>query len=114
MSAKENKTLVRRLFEEAIPGDLDLLRESFADDYVDHCRWENREGLCHMISGFRAAFPKLKCKVEDMIAEGDKVAARVMITGNGKEMEKTIKAVAIYRIENGKIVEHWGHSDSFF
>ena len=54
------------------------------------------------------------------MAEGDRVAARVVmrgthrgefqgITPTGKRVE--VRAIDMFRISNGKIVEHWGHAD---
>jgi len=65
---------------------------------------------------FMAAFPDMRVVLEDMVAEGDKVTARMVQTGthsaelmgvppSGKRVEQP--ALAIYRIENGKLVEGW-------
>ncbi len=68
----------------------------------------------------REAFPDLSITVEDVMAEGDRVAARVTMRGThmgefqgiaptGKRVE--VKAIDMFRISKGKIVEHWGHAD---
>ena len=68
----------------------------------------------------REGFPDLSIMVEDVIAEGDRVAARVTgrgthrrefqgIAPTGKRVE--VRAMGMFRISNGKIVEHWGHAD---
>lgn len=65
---------------------------------------------------FMAALPDLKIIIDDMVAEDDKVTARLLQTGthraelmgvppSGKRVEQ--RALAIYRIENGKLVEGW-------
>jgi predicted ester cyclase len=68
----------------------------------------------------REGFPDLSITVEDVMAEGDGVAARVVMRGThqgefqglaptGKRVE--VKAIDMFRISNGKTVEHWGHAD---
>jgi steroid delta-isomerase-like uncharacterized protein len=66
------------------------------------------------------AFPAVKATVEDLMADGDKVVARVSIRGthqgafrgiapSGKQIEVT--GINIFRIANGKLMEHWGLTD---
>ena len=69
-----------------------------------------------------SAFPDLKFTVEDMVAEGDKVAYRVTITGthtgvpymgvaaSGKKIE--MRNTSIKRIANGRLAESWGTLDT--
>lgn len=78
------------------------------------------ESLKEHIAFFEAAFPGYQLKAEAMIAEGDQVFVRTTFTGthNGDLMgiaptgkEVTIAIALTYRIENGKIVEHWMLAD---
>jgi steroid delta-isomerase-like uncharacterized protein len=66
------------------------------------------------------AFPDVKATVEDLMADGDKVVARVSYRGThqgafrgipptGKQIAVT--GINIFRIANGKLVEHWGLTD---
>jgi len=66
------------------------------------------------------AFPDVKVTVEELLADGDKVIARVSIRGTqqdavgsiqprGKPI--TVMAINIFRIANGRMVEHWGLAD---
>jgi predicted ester cyclase len=66
------------------------------------------------------AFPDLHLNVEDLIGEGDKVVARIVVTGThlGDYMgvEPTGKSIAydeifIFRFANGRVVETWGVVD---
>jgi predicted ester cyclase len=68
------------------------------------------------------AFPDLHLTVEDLIGEGDKVVARIVVTGThlGEYMglEPTGKSIAydeifIFRFANGRVVETWGVVDVF-
>ena len=117
-SENDPKAIVRRLVEDVYGGDLDRLGEFIADDYVDHSRWGDRDGLRRMLTALRHAYPEIHFTVDDLISEGDKVAARIHCTCSdplpNRTPVKNIDATVIFRIENGKIVEHWGHSDSFF
>ncbi|MGI8498488.1 MAG: ester cyclase [Gemmatimonadaceae bacterium] len=59
--------------------------------------------------------------IEDQIAEGDKVVTRLRGVGrhqgeifgippSGRELD--VKAVAIHRIQDGKLAEHWSTTDT--
>ena len=67
------------------------------------------------------AFPDLRVKVEDLIAEGDKIVGRVTLTGThqgelmgipatGKKV--SFSEILIVRISNGKAVEQWEVADT--
>jgi predicted ester cyclase len=74
------------------------------------------EGLYQHVALFEGGFPQYRIKAEDMIEEGDKVAIRGRFMGThsgefngipatGKTVE--LPFIIIYRIEGGKIAEHW-------
>ena len=70
---------------------------------------------------FRSAFPDLHVKVEDTITDGDRTAARCLVTGthsgaalagklpSGKSVE--FYGMTMFRIADGKIVESWNKFD---
>jgi steroid delta-isomerase-like uncharacterized protein len=126
MSAEQNKAIARRVYEIVTTGDFGRAEEIVDQDAPDN------ELLPHdppakLIDTFketfteaRAGFPDLSITVEDVMAEGDRVAARVTMRGThrgefqgiaptGKRVE--VRAIDMFRIANGKIVEHWGHAD---
>lgn len=126
MSTEENKTLIRRFYEEVWnKGNVDVALQVFADDYMRHdLRPSNAlpggEGQRKIALDFRAAFPDLKYTLELMIAEGDMVVARWTMEGTntgtwngvpptGKHVK--FSGVNIFRIVNGKVVEIWNHRD---
>lgn len=125
MPAEENKAIARRYLEEAwIKGNLSILDELMAPNYARYLPGQDtpldREGQKRRIAGFRAAMPDLDFLIEDMFAEGDRVGFRVKISGThegtflgvaptGKQL--TVTAIDIARLENGKIVDHWGEMD---
>jgi predicted ester cyclase len=85
MDIERNKAVVRRVFEEGFgQGRLEVVDECLTADAVDH--HERPEGsfrthLKGVITMLRAGMPDLTMTVEDLIAEGDRVAARVVATG---------------------------------
>jgi predicted ester cyclase len=116
VSVEENKAVVRREQEELWnhTGNLDAAEEIFAPDYVEAAKQEAAD--------FRRGFPDVRSTIEDLVAEGDKVAARWMarathqgeymgIPPTGKEVEFT--GISVYRIEGGKIAESWTVEDEF-
>lgn len=122
----ENKELLRRFQDEVFgKGNLDLVDELFAGDFVGHSA--GAEGDIHgpeeykaFVATVRAASSDMEVTVEDRIAEGDKVVQRVVATGthDGEFMgiEPTgnrfeISGIDIYRIEDGKFVEGWEAAD---
>jgi len=81
-----NKATVKRFVEELfVKGNLDVLDELVADDYVDHTPPPDlppgKAGLEQLATMFRNAFPDLAISEEDVIAEGDKVVMRQVTTG---------------------------------
>ena len=91
-------------------------------DYVQHGSTGDRS-LQHIKAFYTlitAAFPDITGKIDDIIAEGDKVVVRMTTSGTHKGefqgIPPTGKTVAInemtiYRISEGKIAEGWGVSD---
>jgi steroid delta-isomerase-like uncharacterized protein len=125
MSTEENKAIARRWFEESgNRHNLAIVDELFTPDYVNHALGAasggGREGEKQLIAGMFTAFPDMRFTVEDMVAEGDKVAVRYTIQGThqgpfmglpatGKAF--TTMAIVILRFENGKIAEEWFQGD---
>mgnify|MGYP006296516935 CR=1 FL=1 len=81
---------------------------------------DSDQDLKNHIAMFEAAFPKYELIAEDMVAEGDKVAVRATFRGIHKgnfvgiaptSKEVTASGMLIYRIADGKIVEHWMNFD---
>ena len=86
MSIEENKAVVLRWFAELDRGNLDIVDELIADEYVDHNPAlpnlpPGREGVRQYVRILKAAFPDAHHTVEDVIAEGDKVMTRVTARG---------------------------------
>lgn len=123
-----NKAATRRFIDEAFgKGNLAVVDELVADDYGDHNPPPNlpadKAGLKQVVTMFRSAFPDLTVTVQDIVAEGDKVAVRVVTRGThqGELMgvAATSRTVTVdeqhfVRISNRKLVEHWGVEDNLW
>jgi len=120
MSIEENKALVRRFLEEMNKKNLAVVDELYAANFVGHLAGmedvRGPEGLKQLVTGFLTAFPDLHRVIEDLVAEGDKVVARLTVTGTHKGdfqgiaptgKQATVTVIVIFRIVGGKIVETW-------
>ena len=118
----KNKAVIVKLLEQTDRGNLNVIDEFYSPHYKEHNpksakrMAEGIEGVRKAFQVFSSAFPDASHKIEDIIAEGDKVAARITFTGTFKNAllgypptGNQIKAMgtAFYRIEDGKIVEKW-------
>jgi predicted ester cyclase len=124
MSADTNKEIVRRLGVEPWEGDLGVIDELVASNYVGHdpAMPDQRgpEGVKEFITGYLGAFPDGRITIEDQFATGDLVATRWMgrgtqtgelmgIAPTGKQV--TVTGITISRVEKGKVVEEWTNWD---
>ena len=125
MSAEDNKALVRRVLAEVRDGWTQaVIDRFFAPDYRRHLtptgphltREEQRERA----SRLRVAFPDADPVLEDIVAEGDRVAYRLTIRGTHRGSSWAspptgrrvmVSFFAIVRVENGRLAEEWGGLD---
>jgi predicted ester cyclase len=125
---EKNKALLRRWFEEVWnKGRSEAIDEMMAPDAIAHGLSDDPENPLKGPSGFkpfhetfRGAFADIEVVIEDMIAEGDKVAARCSvrakhagdhlgIAATGAPVDFT--GIAIVRVRDGKFVEAWNNFD---
>lgn len=120
-----NKDIVRRYRDAHNINQLDLLDDIVAADLIAHAQVPNvppgLEGgkMVHM--GVIASCPDLQTRTEDLFAEGDKVVERwsMSMTHTGAPLfgapatgrRVQVTGTSIYRIADGKIVEHWANMD---
>jgi predicted ester cyclase len=122
VSAENTDRLKRLLLEGFGQGDMSVLDEVVAEDFIEHQQGlpQGREGLKNVIRELRQAFPDLSYTVVQMVADGGKVRGHFRARGTnegpfmgqdptGKVME--IDVIDISRFEDGKMVEHWGVPD---
>ena len=125
LMSEENKTLERRIYEEIYnKKNMGAVEQFYATDWVCHPSPPGMppglEGMKQQHAMINAAFPDMQVKLEDIVAEGDKVAClwTATATHKGEFMgmpatgkQVTIKGIHIDRIAGGKIVETWNYSD---
>jgi steroid delta-isomerase-like uncharacterized protein len=120
VSTEENKTLVRRVFEEGInANNPSVFDEVIGASYVNHdmpAPAPGIEGFKQVIAAFTAAFPDMRVVVEDVLAEGDKVVSRGHFTGTHRGAFMGLPAtgkpvrvgyIDVWRVADGKLVENW-------
>jgi steroid delta-isomerase-like uncharacterized protein len=123
VSAEEkNKALVRRMFEEVwAKGNVAAVDDFMAADYVEQHpvppgSQPGRDSVKQRVAVYHNAFPDLRSTIEDIFAEGDRVAYRWTARGThlgewagisptGNHMTAT--GITIFRVTEDKIVEGW-------
>ncbi len=127
MTIENNKAVAHRMIDEVFNhGNMSLADELLSPDYIEHDELPpgvpaGREGLKETILMMRAGFPDFAATIEDIVAEDDKIAQRITWTGThtgdfmgiqatGKSV--SIQVLDIFRMVDGRIVEHWGLMDS--
>jgi steroid delta-isomerase-like uncharacterized protein len=127
MTAEENKKLVLDHYEAFLHRrDDDAVRKQLAADFVDHEMPPGTpagpEGALQYRSMLLAAFPDLQVKIEDIIAEGDRVAVRAVWTGTHRgtfapmplpptNRTGQLSGMVFWRVHDGKLVERWATLD---
>ena len=120
----DNKAIVRRFVDEIfVHGRKDTVDELLADDFVAHT-WPStghpKDDLKAAIDRTSGALENPAFTIEDLIAEGDRVAARLTTSAtqvgsfmgmppSGKRYE--IGEIHVFRLRDGKVVEHWHQMD---
>ncbi len=122
--SEQNKTLVRRVFDEVYnAGNLAAVDQLAASDFVIYMPSQEirgRAGTKQYVSALRTGFPDIHFAIEDQVSEGDRVVTRWIASGThtgdfqgipptGKQVRLT--GTDIDRIANGKAVECWSHVD---
>jgi steroid delta-isomerase-like uncharacterized protein len=125
--SEQNKAISRRLVEEAFnEGKLEVVDELVASDFVNHDPsspedLRGPEGLKAFIRSYRSAFPDIHVRIEDQIAQGDKVVSRWSGSGTQKGellgmpasgKQARVTGITIDRLEGGKIIESWNNWDT--
>lgn len=126
--SEENKALMRRWFEEVWNnGRASAIDELFAEDGLAYGLADEQGGAIKgppefkLFHGkFRGAFPDISVVVEDILADGDKLAARISVRGRhtgdhlgvaASQAAVDFTGMVMVRIKDGKIVEAWNNID---
>ena len=120
MAAEANKDIVRRFFHDIADNTNPAATEELLDaTYVGYFSGApgplDRAGAAQFMGMFHAAFPGVTHTIQDLLAEGDTVAARITVRGThqhdflglpptGRTFD--IGSINVFRLHDGKIVEH--------
>ena len=125
-SPEDNKALVRQWFAEVDKGEHADFDQFLAPEYLDHnppplpVATSGRAAVKEYSAGFRCALRDFHHIVEDQIADSDKVVSRITayathtgellgVPATGEQV--TMTGIAIHRIADGRLVEHWSQND---
>lgn len=122
MSAEENKELFYDFVKSMNAGDWERVLQVWSPEMVHYGRLRSytRDEVAQLMGMFRFAFPDLTFHLENVVADGDLLAARMTATcthqGEFAGIPATGRAVRVQvmgqvRIVDGKIVEHWNVMD---
>jgi steroid delta-isomerase-like uncharacterized protein len=125
VSEEDNKAVIRRWIEAYNNRDMQAEADVLDPGFVAHVPaapgpLEGLEAWRKFTAPFVEAFPDLRLTVEDILSEGDKVAARVAFHGThrgefqgiaptGKEV--AFSSIEVNRVVGGKVEEHWVELD---
>jgi predicted SnoaL-like aldol condensation-catalyzing enzyme len=118
---EQNKQVIRTLLEATDRADFGLVQKCYHERFIEHNphsavhAYQGRKGVEEAFQAFHKLFPIRKHLIEDIIAEGDKVAARITFTANLpvrlisrlQSQEFKVTSTTIYRLERFKIIEKW-------
>jgi len=122
---QKNKLLVEVAIGAMNAGDFEALKELYSPKFIQHqpgnekkIRWAGFELGCRIV---KQKMPTIRYEVEDIIAEGDKVALRLKaivtyketyITGNRGAGKVEFTEMDMFRIKDGRIAEEWCEYDT--
>ena len=103
-----NKKAVVEFYEQAInQKDFDAASKYLGPRYIQHnpTAPDGAQGLKGFIGFLKSKFPGSKSEIKRVFAEGDHVILHVHAVREPGTRGRAI--IDIFRLENGKIVEHW-------
>ena len=105
---EQNKKTVVEFYEKALnEKDFEAASKYFGPRYIQHNPGapDGIEGFKALIAQLKEKFANAKSEIKRAFAEGDYVILHVH--GVREPGERGVAIVDIFRLENGKIVEHW-------
>jgi steroid delta-isomerase-like uncharacterized protein len=125
MTLEANKRVMRRFTEFINTASEKLAAELVAPEATFHVPGRSEPlrgpaGYLAIIATMREGFPDIQWTLEDMVTEGDKVAARFTMRGTHQgtffgvpptEKPIVVQSMAFYRLSGGQIVEEHGQPD---
>ncbi|TMJ31553.1 MAG: ester cyclase [Alphaproteobacteria bacterium] len=117
-----NKRLYRDFLETVInQRQPDAADRFVADGLIEHNPNIRAAGRKQFLANVLAGFSDYRGEIQEILAEGDKIVVRTLWTGtqdgpflglppSGRKLQFT--TADFFRIENGKLAEHWDVVDS--
>ena len=122
MSSGGTKAVARRFIEQVWNAvDLDAVDGLVHPEYPVPGVGRGPEGVGRDVATFRAAFPDLEWAIEDMFAEGDRVAVRVTLRGTQRgefrgivptDKRVTLQEMVFWRVVDGRLRAGWFQADA--
>jgi steroid delta-isomerase-like uncharacterized protein len=125
MSVEDNKAIIHAYVETVWnQQQLDRAEDLVAPDFLDHAPLPGQapglEGAKRKWAMYLNAVPDLRVTIEDLVAEGDRVAVRrsyegthqgelLGIPATGRQLR--VGGISIFRLAEGKVTEHWEQLD---
>lgn len=121
MTEFENREVVRRFFDEFMNEQkLDKVEDYVTRNWVNHdpsmTPLQGYDGAKQLVRMLTGGFPDMKVRIEDIIAEGDRVAVRFSFAGTHKGNffgasatgnKVSSSGCGIFRIQDGRLAENW-------
>jgi len=124
MSAEQNKTVIKKLFDEIMNArKFDAIKDVISSNFTHHGIPNAKggpDGFREVMEQFTSAFPDMKINLEHIIADGDMVATRGHWTGtnNGSFMgmpatnkKVNVQFIDVWKLKDGKCQENWVQMD---
>jgi len=104
---EENKRIALEWHEQALRQPEEAVAKYIGPNYRQHNPGsaDGSEALIQTMKWFTQTFPELHMETKRVIAEGDLVVIHSHLTL--KPGDRGSAVVEIFRLENGRIVEHW-------
>jgi predicted ester cyclase len=121
-----NKDSMKRFYEGVSAGELDVVDELLAEDFVEHDEFpgipQSREGVKQFFSMAREGFPDLRLRILHLVEDGDVCVGHGLFEGThggnfmgvpptGRQVSVPIADVVRFS-DDGRAVEHWGVTDT--
>jgi predicted SnoaL-like aldol condensation-catalyzing enzyme len=109
------KSLARQYFQRLLnEKDLSVCEEMLSPDYIDHDAPPDAprgpQGTREFVAGFLETYPDMHVEIEELLAEGNKAALRMVWLGHHRQTGATFHQVGNIFLcfdEKGQIVERW-------
>ena len=122
MSTEATKALVRRYYDACNRRDMPAVFDCLHPDCIHHSRLSEypKHGVAYAFEATYAAFPDMHWTIEELIAEGERASALVLIEGThlgeylgaaGTGRRVAVRSVDIARVRDDRFVEHRGVLD---